>query len=305
MTTVDFLNVGFGQSIVAYNEDRSAVLVVDGGDDRQQVFSSCRYARPLARHLDAVGISDIQLMVATHPHRDHIGGLAGAAVRRSVGQLITFFDSPRPLPKPPASAKLQNVSAALELYASLLEDLQHRGAEVILVADKTVLRCGKMEVLIHRPNGQAMARAGQLLEEYCQWGCPDVLQKLDICLNDCCMVVRLGIGPVGVLLTGDVSLEQWRDTPKAEMEAQVITLPHHGDLACLSPQLLEQIGATYGVISADAKGTWGLPSLGVEAFLASHGVRHLLFTAGGREEEFISGLRLIIKEDGGMVWSSF
>lgn len=47
------------------------VLMIDGGNaaDSQLIFSMLR---------NTLGISHINYMIATHPHEDHVGGLAGA-----------------------------------------------------------------------------------------------------------------------------------------------------------------------------------------------------------------------------------
>lgn len=64
---VHFIDVGQADSIYIQLPDRNDVLI-DGGNvaDGQTVVN----------YLKAQGVDDIELMIATHPHEDHIGGLA-------------------------------------------------------------------------------------------------------------------------------------------------------------------------------------------------------------------------------------
>jgi beta-lactamase superfamily II metal-dependent hydrolase len=61
---VHFIDVGQGDSILIQATDGQNILI-DGGDTDTWVV----------RYLQSVGVRQIDLMIATHPHADHIGGL--------------------------------------------------------------------------------------------------------------------------------------------------------------------------------------------------------------------------------------
>jgi len=61
--TVHFIDVGQGDATLI--EADGTVILVDGGEASANVED----------YLQAQGIEDIDLVVATHPHADHIGGL--------------------------------------------------------------------------------------------------------------------------------------------------------------------------------------------------------------------------------------
>ena len=75
-----YLDVGQGDATVILCDDQ--VMMIDGGDATwsQFIYSFLR---------NTLGIDNIDVMIATHPHADHVGGLAAALNACSVGVLYT------------------------------------------------------------------------------------------------------------------------------------------------------------------------------------------------------------------------
>lgn len=78
--TIYFVDVGQADSTIILCDDD--VLMIDGGNvaDSQFIFSLLR---------NTLGIQHIDYMIATHPHEDHVGGLAAALNACSVDVLYT------------------------------------------------------------------------------------------------------------------------------------------------------------------------------------------------------------------------
>jgi len=78
--TIYYVDVGQADSTIVMCDDD--VLMIDGGNvaDSQFIFSMLR---------NTLGIQHIDYMIATHPHEDHVGGLAAALNACSVGILFT------------------------------------------------------------------------------------------------------------------------------------------------------------------------------------------------------------------------
>jgi beta-lactamase superfamily II metal-dependent hydrolase len=77
--TLDFIDVGQGDSILVILPN-TKTLLIDGGE-RQ---SSGKVLSTLQEH----GLSHIDVLVATHPHADHIGGLIDVINNVNVGQVL-------------------------------------------------------------------------------------------------------------------------------------------------------------------------------------------------------------------------
>jgi competence protein ComEC len=75
--TVRFFDVGQGDAALITTPEGAAVLV-DGGPERDQV----------ATELSALGIKRLDIVVASHPHADHIVGLPSVLARLPIGLLL-------------------------------------------------------------------------------------------------------------------------------------------------------------------------------------------------------------------------
>jgi glyoxylase-like metal-dependent hydrolase (beta-lactamase superfamily II) len=74
---IDFLNVGFGESIfVRTTGVKPLNILVDGGDNRHEMFAGIPNRIKLSEYLRREAIKDIDLMILTHFHRDHIAGVS-------------------------------------------------------------------------------------------------------------------------------------------------------------------------------------------------------------------------------------
>lgn len=80
LLTIYFVDVGQADSTIITCDDD--VLMIDGGNvaDSRLIYSMLR---------NTLGIQHIDFMIATHPHEDHVGGLAAALNACSVDVLFT------------------------------------------------------------------------------------------------------------------------------------------------------------------------------------------------------------------------
>jgi competence protein ComEC len=77
-TEVDFIDVGQGDSILITTSDGKAALI-DGGEANSGAL----------QYLQSRNITHLDLMIATHPHSDHIGGLIAILNTLPVDRVIT------------------------------------------------------------------------------------------------------------------------------------------------------------------------------------------------------------------------
>jgi competence protein ComEC len=99
--TVTFFDVGEGDAALVRSPG-GAVILIDGGPDPEQV----------ATKLAAAGVHRLDLMVATHPHVDHYGGLAAVLARVATSVVLDTGCRPPESRSPPYLAFLDAVAAA-------------------------------------------------------------------------------------------------------------------------------------------------------------------------------------------------
>lgn len=205
---VDFLNVGHGDSILITSPTGKTVLI-DGGlgeaGDTVAAFVRARTRAPL------------DLVLLTHRHADHLGGLS-RVVERQGARL--FMDAVFPHP----SAAYQHLIRTLER-----EHVPVREAERGRVID---LGGGVRMVLLTPPDPLITG------------------SRSDANANS--IVTRLEYGRVRVLLTGDAEAvtESWLLDSQADLHADVLKLAHHGGKYSSTARFLAAVKPRVAVASS-------------------------------------------------------
>lgn len=293
----DFLNVGFGQSTVLRPaEGGSPVIVIDGGDDRAAFYARPQRL-PLADYLRQHGISTIDCMVATHPHRDHVGGLRDALEACRVKKLITPYDLS--VRGAWASSLLEdNIAMGLTRQHLLLQEARRQGCEVCILHGAHTLELPPVSLHFYPlPDSLMLPLFAEIRACCAQQDAPDIaarLRALDLSLNAGSQCLRAEIYGHALLFTTDQPLSYWDTVAEEALRADVLTGLHHGDLSRLSSDFLQKAAAPLAVISADTQGMYGLPSPGFAQTLAQSGVR-AVFAAGEQSEDTACCARLTLR----------
>jgi competence protein ComEC len=223
--TITAIDVGQGDAILV--EGAGARVLVDVGEDD----AAARWLRRRRIPID--------LLVLSHPHEDHIGGL---------------------------DAVLDDVR---------VRTIWHRPVPDGDQDDDQVRRMAlKRGIAVHEPTAGQQARVGGLLVEVLgpQAGRP--FRGSDRELNDMSIVVRISHDGRSVLLTGDVEVTAQRELlwRPALLRAGVLKVPHHGGATSL-PEFIAAVGASDAIISAGRDNRYGHPHPDVLAELGHLGVR--------------------------------
>ncbi|HIT76801.1 MAG TPA: ComEC/Rec2 family competence protein [Candidatus Avipropionibacterium avicola] len=222
---VVFCDVGQGDATVVRIGPGTAI-VVDTGPDPV----------PVDRCLTRLGISRVAMLVLTHHHADHIGGLDGIWPGRRVDLVVTGA-----LRSPAWAA--EQVEAAVERHGVRL----HR-----TVAGERIVVGGLVWQTVWPPLG-----AGDGLETTGDDGGGESSAE-----NDLSVVARV-VTPTGVtlLLTGDIE-----PTGQAallatgqDLRVQVLKVPHHGS-GRQDRDFLAATGAVVAVTSSGQGNTYGHPA---------------------------------------------
>lgn len=215
---LDFIDVGQGDAALVTSPTGKTVLI-DGGPRR----SSAALVAFLTKHTHG----PIDLILLTHRHEDHLGGLAAAV--REIGAR-QFIDAP--------------VLHAGMAYAALLRALESRGV---------VVRQATRGRRIDLGDGVTMTLVGP----------PDppiAGSRSDVNANS--VVARVTFGGFAALFAGDAEAptEAWLLESGDSLGASVLKVPHHGSRYASGVRFLRAVGARVAIISAGAGNDYGHPA---------------------------------------------
>jgi len=221
--TVTFLDVGQGDSVFIQAPSGVQVLI-DGGP-------SGGVLRKLAKVMPFYDRS-IDIVMATHPDTDHIGGLLSVLKTFKVSRILrpgVQHDAPAIESLLLAIAKEQNDGA--------VEMLARRGQVYDLGADKNSIRA---ELHILFPD-----RGVSGLES-----------------NTASIVARLVYGDTSVMLTGDSpkAIEKYLvSLDSTGLKSDILKLGHHGSKTSTAESFLGYVNPQWAVVSAGKDNQYGHP----------------------------------------------
>ena len=209
------LDVGQGQSVLL-RMGGQLTLVDCGGDSRDDPGDVA------ANYLQALGRSDIDLLVVSHCHADHANGIPQLLNRVTVKEIL-----------------LPDVGEDDPLREAVLAAAEEKGVPVRLIREDTRFAPGKSSsVTVYPP----MADAGST--------------------NELGLTVLAAVGQTEVLITGDMEKEgELRLTQTVPLpDIEVLVAGHHGSDTSNTQPLLEAATPDLALISVGLNNKYGHPS---------------------------------------------
>ena len=201
-------------------------MVIDAGPDPVAVD----------RCLHELGINRIPLLVLTHSHLDHVGGLSGVLHQRQVGRVVTS-----PLSDPASGHRL------------VIGLLAGRGLSLEAVSAGAAFQVGPIRLDVLGP-----------LRLYHD-------TRSDP--NNSSVVIRASLHGERILLPGDAELEAQDELLRSgvDLRADILKVPHHGS-AYSDPDFLQAVHARLALITVGLNNDYGHPSPVLLSELARLGV---------------------------------
>jgi competence protein ComEC len=209
--TVHFLDVQHADSILLACGGEYAL--VDGGypESGERIVSYMRQQ----------GIKELDLLVGTHPHGDHIGGLP---------QVLNTF--------PTETVWTSQLPYTNDYVSNFTNAVTRNGADFVQPRPGESFRLGDATIDVIGPLNLRYEEA-----------------------NDLSLVLMVTYGDTRFLLTGDMEEVAERELVEAgvDLKADVLKVGHHGSSSSTSYRFLRAVAPTYGVISLAAANEYGHP----------------------------------------------
>jgi competence protein ComEC len=227
-----FLNVGQGDSILIKSEDQ--IGLVDGGPDftldyavdNKIPFFKC----------------NIGYILATHPHKDHVEGLARVLKRCKVK--YTLINS------------IEYETKSWERFIDLAKN--------------------KSE--LHTYPKLPIQLSKNYKVKYFALGQHECKHDINICSLVMLIQFQTSRVPVNILLTGDIPVKHLTSLDKQHID--IVKVPHHGGIGTLSQSFLEKTQPKYAVLSYGKGNRYGHPHAETTFLLAQNNVHTLHTTTG-------------------------
>lgn len=229
-----------GWLMVVCDVGQGDALLVAAGPGRAVVVDAGPEPVRMDRCLRSMGIGEVPLVILTHPHLDHVGGLDGVFRGRAVGAVLVT----------PHGAKDREETR-------LSESLARRRVVKWAASPGMSWRFGPSELTVIGPAAEeSPPGAGE-----------------GAAVNNASVVVHVRWGAGSALLSGDIETEAQRELLRRGLPpAEVLKVPHHGS-GRHDPAFFAATGARAALISAGKDNDYGHPAPSTLAALHRLGTR--------------------------------
>lgn len=260
-TSVYFIDVGQGDCELIRTPDGQNILI-DAGTNAT--------GDKLVQYLEQLGVEQIDTLIATHPHEDHIGGMDEVVNAFPIGDVY--------LPKVADSQ-----TPTTRTYERLLDAIADKGLSITPGrGGMTILDDDGIKLEFLAPNADSYAD-----------------------LNSYSIVAKLTCGQKSFLFTGDAESDSEEEMLHAgyDLRSDVLKCGHHGSSTSTSAAFLQAVQPTYAVISCGVDNDYGHPHRETLDKLNDAGVQiyrtdeqdTILAVCDGTDVTFQTGLGSLVK----------
>lgn len=201
LVEVHYIDVGQGDAIFIEAGEES--MLIDAGESNK--------GSVVVDYLKAHGLTNLDYIIGTHPHSDHIGGLEAVIDAFPIGKVI-----------------FPSVTHNTQTFEDLLDTLDRNNIKLTSAVAGDQYTLGPAMFTIFAPNASTYDE-----------------------LNSYSLVIKLTLKDNSFLFTGDATAESEREmlAKKYELTSDVIKIGHHGSAYSTTNKFLAAVDPTYAVIS--------------------------------------------------------
>lgn len=246
--TVRFLDVGQADSTFIHLPNGETMLIDAGTSDESDIVLD---------YIRSARISEINYVIGTHPHSDHIGGLADVLNLFETGKLY--------MPKVVHDTKsFENVLDAVE-------------------SNEIELYTAKAGTVIYEDDTTKISLLGPVSDEYED-------------LNNYSAIVKIEYGETSFLFMGDAEKLAEEEITE-DVSADVLKVGHHGSNTSSSSEFIKRVNPEIAVISVGEDNKYNHPSEKVLKRLESVGAKIYRTDIDGDIIIESDGVNINVKED--------
>ncbi|MEM5770204.1 MAG: ComEC/Rec2 family competence protein, partial [Bacillota bacterium] len=210
--SVLFIDVGQADSTLV-SLSTGETMLIDAGEAPD--------ADAISEELDECNITDIDILVATHPHSDHIGGMCSVIEHYDVGRVL-----------------MPDMAAQSAVYKKLMDAIHSRGIPVTEAYAGYEFSLGSAKCTVVSPDAGA-----------------------DTDANNESVAMFLDFNNSEFLFTGDMEewAEDAVLDGRYYIDADVLKVAHHGSSTGSSQTFLSAVTPQYAVISCGTNNEYGHP----------------------------------------------
>ena len=229
MMYVDFIDVGQGNCTLVHMGDTA--ILVDSGE--------VGAAQTVISYIKNLGIDELDCVLVTHPHSDHMGAMTKILYEFEIKDLI--------MPESP-----EDIIPTNSTYEKFLTAVSDNAENVIPAEAGMTYSYGEMNLEILAP-----------------------LHGYDN-LNDMSAVSRVSFGETSVMFMGDASTAVEKDLLNTgkDFSSDIINIGHHGSKTASSQKWLEAVNPEFAVICCGAGNEYGHPHSVVTERLDNIGIEY-------------------------------
>jgi competence protein ComEC len=207
---IHYIDCGQGDStlIQVGNEN----ILIDSGNNDSKAYD----------YLKGRGITKLNIVIATHPHADHIGGMKKILENIEVGN----FYAPK-------------VTTNTQTFTSMINSLKSQNIKIKVPQAGEQLQIGSAIITLLAPNSNTYED-----------------------LNNYSIVTKLRYGNTSFIFQGDAEdiSESEILAKQLDISADVIRIGHHGSASSTTSEYLNKVNPKYAIISVGENNDYGHPN---------------------------------------------